>query len=74
MLGGVPSDSIKLMFDGVQGYFQQQFSHIVAVSFIGRGKRMTRRKPPTCRKSLTNFITLCCTPPPDRDSNSQHKW
>jgi hypothetical protein len=29
-------------------------SVIVAVSFIGGGNR---RKPPTCRKSLTNFIT-----------------
>ena len=27
------------------------------VSFIGGGNRSTRRKPPTCRKSLTNFIT-----------------
>jgi hypothetical protein len=27
---------------------------IVAVSFIGGGNRSTRRKPPTCRKSLTN--------------------
>jgi len=26
----------------------------VAVSFIGGGNR---REPPTCRKSLTNFIT-----------------
>ncbi len=26
-------------------------------SFIGGGNRRTRRKPPTCRKSLTNFIT-----------------
>jgi hypothetical protein len=26
------------------------------------------RKLPICRKSLTNFITLCCTPRPDRDS------
>jgi hypothetical protein len=26
----------------------------------GGGKLSTRRKPPTCRKSLTNFITLCC--------------
>jgi len=25
--------------------------------FIGRGNRRTRRKPQTCRKSLTNFIT-----------------
>jgi len=29
----------------------------VAVSFNGGGNRSTRRKPPTCRKSLTNFIT-----------------
>ena len=26
-------------------------------SFIGGGNRSTRRKPSTCRKSLTNFIT-----------------
>jgi len=29
----------------------------VAVSFIGGGNRSTRRKPSTCHKSLTNFIT-----------------
>jgi len=28
--------------------------------FIGGGTRSTRRKPPTCRKSLTIFITQCC--------------
>jgi hypothetical protein len=28
------------------------------VSFIGGGNRSTWRKPPTCRKSLTNFITM----------------
>jgi hypothetical protein len=28
--------------------------------FNGGWNRGTRRKPPTCRKSLTNFITLCC--------------
>jgi len=33
-------------------YFQQYFSYIVAVSFIGGLIRSTRRKPPTCRKSL----------------------
>jgi len=33
------------------------FHYIVAVTFIGGGNRSTRRKPPTCRKSLTNFIT-----------------
>jgi hypothetical protein len=36
--------------------FQQYFSYIVTVSFIGEGNR---RKPPTSRKLLTNFITLC---------------
>ena len=43
---------------------------MVAVSFIGGGNR---RKPPTCRKSLTNFITYCCIEytPPEWDSNSQ---
>jgi hypothetical protein len=30
------------------------------------------RKKMYGRKSLTNFITLCCTPLPDRDWNSQH--
>ena len=27
----------------------------MAVSFIGGGNRRTRKKPPTCRKSLTNY-------------------
>jgi len=27
------------------------------VSFIGGGNQVTHRKPPTCRKSLTNLIT-----------------
>jgi hypothetical protein len=44
-------------FDDVYRHFQQYFSYIVAVSFIGGGNRRTRRKPPTCRKSLKNFIT-----------------
>ena len=34
------------------------FSYIVAVSFTGGGNRSTRRKPPICRKSLTNYITM----------------
>jgi hypothetical protein len=37
-------------------YFQQYFSYIVALSFIGLGNRSTRRKPLTFRKSLTNLI------------------
>jgi hypothetical protein len=35
------------------------FNNIVAVSVVVGGNRSTRRKPPICRKSLTNFITLC---------------
>jgi len=37
--------------------FQQYFSYIMVVSFIGGGNRSTQRKPPTCHKSQTNFIT-----------------
>jgi hypothetical protein len=39
-------------------HFQQYFSYIVAVSFIGGGNRGTQRKPLTCRKSLTKFYLL----------------
>jgi hypothetical protein len=31
-------------------YFQQYFSYVVAVSYIGGGSRRTQRKPQTCRK------------------------
>jgi hypothetical protein len=37
--------------------FQQYFSYIVVVGFIGGGNWSTQRKPLTFRKSLTNFIT-----------------
>jgi hypothetical protein len=33
-------------------------SYIMAVSYIGGGNRIIRRKPPTCRKALTNFIHI----------------
>jgi len=33
------------------------FSYIVAVTFIDGGNRRIQRKPLTCRKSLTSFIT-----------------
>jgi hypothetical protein len=36
------------------------FSYIVASVFLCGGNRSTRRKPPTCHKSLINFITICC--------------
>ena len=45
-----------VLFDDIIPHFQQYFSYIVAVSFIDGGNRSTRRKPLTCRKSLTNFI------------------
>jgi hypothetical protein len=48
---------VVCLFDGVYRHFQQYFSYIVAVSFIGGGNRRARRKPLTCRKLLTNFIT-----------------
>jgi len=40
-----------------QRHFQQYYSYIVALRFIGGGDRSIWRKPPICRKSLTNFIT-----------------
>jgi hypothetical protein len=49
-------------------------SFIVAVSFIDGGNRRTQKKPPICRKSRTIFMTYCCTPRRNRDSNSQHQW
>jgi len=36
------------------------------------GKTEYPEKPPTCRKSLTNFVTWSCTPHPN--SSSQHQW
>jgi hypothetical protein len=48
---------IKERGHSVQRHFQQYFSYVVVVSFIAGGHRSTRRKPATCRKSLTNFIT-----------------
>ena len=44
-----------LLVYGVSRHFQQYFSYIVAVSFIGGGNQSTRRKPPTFRKSLSNL-------------------
>ena len=41
----------------VKHHFQHYFSHIMAISCIGRGNR---RKQPTFRKSLTNCITCYC--------------
>ena len=37
-------------------HFQQYFSYIVAVSFIGRGNRSTRRKPPIQLSQVTDKL------------------
>ena len=42
---------------GVYRHFQQYFSYIMAVSFIGGGNRSTQRKQPTCLKSLMKYST-----------------
>jgi hypothetical protein len=41
------------MVDGVKCHFEQYFSYIMVVSFIGGGNQSTWKKP----QSLTNFIT-----------------
>ena len=46
-------DSSRFLFACV--FLQQYFSYIVAISFIGGGNRITRRKPSTWRKSLTTL-------------------
>jgi hypothetical protein len=41
---------------GVKCHFQQYFSYIVAVSFIGGGNRRTQRKPLTCLEKDMQYI------------------
>jgi hypothetical protein len=48
---------VRVVVFKLKCHFQQYFSYISEVSFIGEGNRKTWRQPPTCRKSLTNFIT-----------------
>jgi hypothetical protein len=59
--------------EGVQRHCQQYFSYIAAASLIVGGNRSTRRKPPTCRKSLTNlsYSAVSSTPRHEQDSKSQ---
>jgi hypothetical protein len=61
----VNGDIIKRGKFSVYGYIHvvlnanyNNISDIVVLSFIGGGKRSTRRKSPTCRKSLTNFYNV----------------
>jgi hypothetical protein len=47
----------------------------VAVGFIGGGNQNTRRKPPICRKSLTNIIShnvVSSTPCHERGKANYH--
>ena len=65
MIKRVRSQQIKMvecvcLCDGGYRHFQQYFSYIVAVSFIGGGpgeNQRTRGKPQTCHRSLRNFST-----------------
>jgi hypothetical protein len=43
---------------GVYRHIREYFSLIVTVSFIDEGNQSTQRKPQTCRKPLTNVITM----------------
>ena len=44
--------------------FNATFNNISVISWwsviLSQKNRSIRRKPPTCRKALTNFITKCC--------------
>jgi hypothetical protein len=53
---GGTSNTIVVFFNLKKGVmvFNATFNNI----FIDGGNRNTKRKPPTCRKSLTNFIIL----------------
>jgi hypothetical protein len=54
---------VVCLFDGVLRHFQQYFSYIVAVSFIGRVTWRTRKKPPTCRNSDKLYHIMLYTSP-----------
>jgi hypothetical protein len=41
---------------GVKHHFQQYFSYIVAVSFIGEGNQRSRTKPPTCKEINASLL------------------
>ena len=52
--------TLAIMFGliyGVWGHFQQYFSYILAISFIGGGNRSTQRKPLTWRKQTKSSYT-----------------
>ena len=62
-----------ILGDGVQRHFQQYFSHILAISFIGGGNRRKRR-PAESHWLILSHNVVSNTPHYERDSNSQLKW
>jgi hypothetical protein len=54
----VSSSNGLVWFDGVYYHFQQYFSYIVVVSFIGGGNMSIRKRTRTYRKALTNFYHI----------------
>jgi len=52
MVSSIQIKFFVCLLDGVKRHFQQYFSYIGTVSFIGGGNVRTRKKRPTCRKSL----------------------
>jgi hypothetical protein len=46
---------LKVVY-GVYRHFQQYFSYIVVVNFIGGGNQSTWRKRPTCLKLVTDKL------------------
>jgi len=57
------------LFDGGFLVFNASFNNMPVLL-----EEETGENHPPVRKSLTNFITSCCTPHPDRDSNSRYQW
>ena len=58
---------------GSRSFFHNFLWMVLAVSSIDRGRRGIQRRPPSCRKSQTNFTTYAVSSSPhnDRNSNSQ---
>jgi hypothetical protein len=54
---------VLCLFVGAECHFQQYFSYIVTVSFIGGGNQRTMRKPTTCRRSEKLYHIMLYTSP-----------
>jgi len=54
------TDHKSRLIYGVYRHFQQYLSYIMRWVLLVEETKSTRRKLPTWRKSLTNFVTYCC--------------